>query len=65
MNHISIEVIEKKNYNTGLKSLQNTTVTVKQSFTKKTMESVLIFIRQLYEAVIATNILRLFINGRS
>ena len=51
-------------YNTGL---QNVIVTVKQSFTKNAMESVLIFIRQLYESVIATNILRLyvFINGKS
>ena len=40
MNYISIEVIEKKMYDTGLKSLQNTTVTVKQSFIKKAMEIV-------------------------
>ena len=57
-------------YNTGLKSLQNATVTVKQSFTKNAMESVLIFIRQLweyYENVIANIILRLyvFINRKS
>ena len=65
MSYITIEVI-KKMYNTGrLKSLQDTTAPVRQSFTKKTMESVLIFIRQFIEAVIATNMLRLFMNGRS